>query len=184
MKTILNSAGSEYLRVMKELFAKYKNMGDKTFSQLDEKDFHYKIDEESNSIAIIIQHIGGNMVSRFRNFLTSDGEKSDRNRDNEFEEQNLSSKDLINKWEQGWKIFFSEFDKLRESDLTKVVMIRNEPHSVIEALDRQATHYAYHIGQIVFIAKHIKKENWKTLSIPKGKSAKFNKEMFSSKLNK
>ena len=172
MKELKNNVSSEYLRVVEEIFKRYKSLGDKTFEQLDDEDFYYRTDEDSNSISILIQHIGGNLKSRFTNFLTSDGEKPNRERDEEFEEQNLTREKLLKKWEDGWNIFFKTFESLKESDLTKVVTIRNEPHSVIEALDRASAHYAYHVGQIVMLAKEIKKSEWKTLSIPKKKSGK------------
>ncbi len=177
-KEIIN-VHKEYLRVINEDFKKYKMLGDKTFVQLDDKDFHFKSNEEVNSIAIIIQHLSGNMFSRFTDFLTTDGEKPARLRDLEFEEQNLSKAELVGKWNNGWDVLFSVLNNLKEKDLTKYVKIRNERHSVIQALNRQATHYAYHIGQIVFIAKQIKKSDWQTLSIAKNKSNDFNKEMFS-----
>lgn len=178
MKEILSSVSKEYLRVVKEDFKKYKSLGDKTFSQLNEEEFHFRSDEENNSIAIIIQHLSGNMHSRFSNFLSTDGEKTSRNRDSEFEEQNLSKDELLQKWNSGWEVMINALNSLRPDDLTKTVMIRNEPHSVIEALNRQVTHYAYHVGQIVLLAKQLKKSGWKTLSVPKGDSEKFNKEKF------
>ena len=164
------TASGEYLNVIKEDLNNIKLLGDKTFLQLGDEDFHYRGDEESNSIAIIIQHLSGNMYSRFSDFLISDGEKQTRQRDLEFEDQNLSKDKLLEKWENGWKILFNALNRLKEDDLTKTIKIRNEPHSVIKALNRQATHYAYHVGQIVFIAKQIKKSDWKTLSIAKKKS--------------
>jgi Protein of unknown function (DUF1572) len=175
----IKTVSEEYLKVIKEDFKKYKLLGDKTFIQINDKDFHFKSDEEANSIAVIIQHLSGNMSSRFTDFLTTDGEKPARQRDQEFEEQNLSKEKLIEKWENGWKIVFNTLNVLSENDLNKIVKIRNEPHSVIQALNRQVTHCAYHVGQIVLIAKQIKKSDWNTLSIAKKKSEDFNKEMFS-----
>ncbi len=169
MKELKNNVSSEYLRVMNEIYKRYKSLGDKTFEQLSENDFYFRTDEDSNSIAILIQHISGNILSRFTNFLTTDGEKTNRQRDFEFEELKLSKIDLLKRWENAWSLFFSTLEGLTENDLTKVVTIRNEPHSVIEALDRAAAHYAYHVGQIVMLAKQIKKSDWKTLSIPKKK---------------
>lgn len=173
MKT--NSIHEEYLRSIKITFEKYKAMGDKTFAQLEEIDFHYTIDEDSNSIAVIIQHLNGNLISRFTDFLTSDGEKSTRNRDMEFEEQQLSKMELIEAWNNSWKILLNTLNNLTNEDLLKTIFIRKEALSVVEALNRSLTHAVYHIGQIVYIAKHIKKDSWKTLSIPKGKSEEFNK---------
>ena len=169
MKEIKNNVSSEYLRVVKVIFERYKSLGDKTFEQLNEKEFHYRTDEDSNSIAILVQHISGNLISRFTDFLSTDGEKPNRQRDLEFEELELSKNELIKKWEKAWTLFFSTLNAITENDLTKIVTIRNEPHSVIEALDRAAAHYAYHVGQIIVIAKQLKKSDWKTLSIPKKK---------------
>ena len=139
------------------------------------------IDEESNSIAVIIQHLNGNLVSRFTDFLTSDGEKPTRNRDMEFEEQKLSQIELIKGWYNSWKVLLDTLNNLTNEDLLKPIYIRKEAHTVVEALNRSLTHTAYHIGQIVLIAKHIKKDSWKTLSIPKGKSEEFNKSMNAKK---
>jgi hypothetical protein len=168
MKT--NSINEEYIRSIKINFEKYKVMGDKTFRQLEEKDFHYLPDEDSNTIAVIIQHLSGNLVSRFTDFLTSDGEKITRNRDSEFEEQQLTKMELLEKWNDSWKVLSDTLNNLTDEDLLKTIYIRKEAHSVIEALNRSLTHTAYHIGQIVYLAKHIRKNSWKTLSIPKKKS--------------
>ncbi len=165
MKT--NSASEEYLRSIKVIFEKYKIMGDKTFEQLEEKDFHFSLDEESNSIAVIIQHVSGNLLSRFTDFLTSDGEKPTRQRDLEFEEQKLSKSELIKRWNNSWLLLLNSLNGLTNEDLLKTIYIRKEAHSVIEALNRSLTHTVYHVGQIVYLAKHIKKNSWKTLSIPK-----------------
>lgn len=175
----LNSVNEEYLHSIKINFEKYKVMGDKTFEQLDEKDFHFSPDEESNSIAVIVQHVSGNLLSRFTDFLISDGEKPTRKRDLEFEEQQLSKQELMERWNNSWKILLDTLNSLTNEDLLKIIYIRKEAHSVIEALNRSLTHTAYHIGQIVFLAKHIKGRTWKTLSIPKRKSEEFNKNMLS-----
>lgn len=167
MKELKNNPQSEYIRAAGEIFRKYKSMADKAFEQLEDKDFYYRTDEDSNSIAIIIQHISGNLISRFTDFLTTDGEKPNRHRDDEFEEHEYSREELMQRWEEGWNVFFKSFGSITESDLAKIVTIREEPHSVIEAVERAAAHYAYHIGQIVMLAKQIKKESFKTLSIPK-----------------
>ena len=169
MSQEINTAAEEYLKAIKEDFKKYKLLGDKTFNQIDNKDLHFKSDDEANSIAIIIQHLSGNMISRFTDFLTTDGEKSSRNRDSEFKDQNMTKEELIEKWEKGWSILFKAINNLNADDLIRTIKIRNEPHSVIQALNRQVTHCAYHVGQIVFIAKELKKSEWKTLSIPKKK---------------
>ena len=155
----------------------YKELGDKTFEQLTDADFHVQSNAESNSIAIIIQHLAGNMLSRFTNFVTEDGEKEWRNRDTEFEEQQLSKEQLLNKWNEGWDCFLSAVKNLNEDDLQKTITIRSEPLSVIDALNRQLAHYPYHVGQIVYIGRMIKAGEWKSLSIPKGKSDEFNSQM-------
>jgi hypothetical protein len=170
MKTFENTIGAESLRVIRFVFNSQKTLAEKAFEQLSEIDFHITLDEESNSIAIIIQHLSGNMNSRFTDFLTTDGEKPDRNRDAEFEEKPVSRQKLLEKWEAGWQVVFTTLDSLKEDDLLKTVYIRNEPHSVIEALNRQVSHYGYHVGQIVFLAKHLRYKGWKSLSIPKAKA--------------
>ncbi len=159
----------EYLRDIKITFEKYKTISDKTFEQLSDDDFHFMIDENSNSIAVIIQHISGNLISRFTDFLTSDGEKPNRNRDTEFEEQQLSKVELIEKWNHAWNILINSITNLKDEDLLKTIYIRKEALSLIEALNRSLSHTAYHVGQIVLLAKHIKKSEWRTLSIPKKK---------------
>lgn len=155
----------------------YKELGDKTFEQLADADFHYQPNKESNSIAMIIQHMAGNMLSRFTNFLTEDGEKEWRNRDAEFEEQQLTKDKLLQKWNEGWNCYLSIVKSLSEDDLLKIIKIRSEELTVVDALNRQLAHYPYHVGQIVYIGRMIKKEEWKTLSIPKGKSDEFNSKM-------
>ena len=155
----------------------YKELGDKTFEQLNEADFHFQPDKESNSIAIIIQHLAGNMLSRFSNFLTEDGEKTWRNRDTEFEEQQLTKEQLLQKWNEGWDCYLDAVKSLTEDDLLKTITIRSEELTVVDALNRQLAHYPYHVGQIVYIGRMIKKEKWKTLSIAKGKSDEFNSKM-------
>ena len=164
-----NSLHEIFLQDIINSFGKYKAMGDKTFVQLSEDDFHFFLDEDSNSISLIVQHISGNLISRFTDFLTADGEKPNRDRDSEFEEQNLSKTELIERWSSAWKILMDTVINLNDEDLLKTVYIRKEPLLVMEALNRSLTHTAYHIGQIVFLAKHLKKNDWKTLSIPKKK---------------
>jgi hypothetical protein len=155
----------------------YKELADKTFEQLEETDFHYQPNEASNSIAIIIQHLVGNMLSRFTNFLTEDGEKIWRERDAEFEEQQLSKDALLKKWEEGWSCYLDAVKNLTEDDLLKTITIRSEQLSVVDALNRQLAHYPYHVGQIVYIGRMIKNEQWKSLSIPKGQSQQFNDQI-------
>ena len=158
-------------------FAKLKALGDKAFAQLSDADFHYKPDAESNSIAIIIQHLSGNMISRWTDFLTTDGEKPTRHRDSEFEEGKQNKEALIKAWEAVWAVFTDTLNSLTGEDVMKVVTIRGEKQTVIQALNRQLTHYGYHIGQIVYIGKHIRSSDWQTLSIAKNKSEEFNKKM-------
>ena len=152
----------------------YKTLAEKSFSQLPEdNNFHYKLDEEANSIAIIIRHISGNMVSRFTDFLTTDGEKPNRNRDGEFIDTTQTRQQLMIEWEHGWNVFFTSVNALTENDVLKTITIRGEKMTVLQALNRQTAHYSYHIGQIVLIAKHIKSKDWQSLSIPKNKSQEF-----------
>ena len=152
----------------------YKDLCEKAFEQLDERDFHFLPNEESNSIAIIVQHIAGNMLSRFTHFLTEDGEKEWRQRDDEFEIHQYSRQQVIDLWEKGWRCFLDALGSLTEDDLLKTIYIRREPLTVIDAVNRQLAHYPHHIGQILFIGKMIKGAEWKSLSIPKGKSMAYN----------
>lgn len=155
----------------------YKELGDKSFIQLTEEDFHYQPNEASNSIAIIIQHMAGNMLSRWTSFLTADGEKEWRNRDIEFEEQHMNKEQLLAFWEKGWNCFFDALQSLTEDDLLKTIYIRQEGLLVVDAINRQLAHYPYHAGQIVYVAKMIRDDQWKNLSIPKGHSDQFNEQM-------
>lgn len=165
--------GNVYLKVVLERFKNVKELGDKTINQLSEDNIHWILNEESNSIAVIVKHLSGNMVSRWSDFLTSDGEKSYRNRDQEFENTISSKQELIAIWEKGWNIFFDTLSDLREQDLLKNIYIRSESHTVIDAIERQMAHYAYHVGQIVYIGKQLKDKDWKSLSIPKGQSEEY-----------
>jgi len=169
--------GDEYLTVVRDIFHSVKNLGDDTIKQVSEEDIHWRLNEDSNSIAIIAKHVSGNMLSRWSNFLTSDGEKSYRNRDDEFEDDIASKQEMIAMWENGWNTLFNTLNSLKEDDLLKKITIRGEKHLVIEAIERQMAHYAYHIGQIVYIGKQIKDEDWQTLSIPKGKSEEYLQQM-------
>ncbi|HET6225485.1 MAG TPA: DUF1572 family protein [Bacteroidia bacterium] len=154
------------------VFKNYKALAEKSFAQLDlESDFHFLLDEESNSIALLIKHISGNMISRWTDFLTTDGEKPNRNRDEEFIDRKETRAQLMEKWDTGWNVFFDTLNSLKEDDLLKKITIRQEELTVLQALTRQTAHYCYHIGQIVFLAKHLKGGNWKSLSIPKNQSA-------------
>lgn len=164
---------SEFLTQIRSIFRSQKTMLDKTLSQLSDAELFYQPDSESNSIAVTIKHLGGNMVSRWTDFLTADGEKPDRNRDSEFITDEDTAESLKALLERGYTVFFDTLDSLREDDLLKTITIRNEPHSVVQALQRQVSHYGYHVGQVVYLAKHIKGANWKTLSIAKGKSSDY-----------
>lgn len=166
--------GNEYLKSIIARLKSYKELGDKTFVQLDKKDFHFLASSESNSISILVHHISGNMLSRFTNFLTEDGEKEWRDRDDEFETHINNKEQIIAQWEKGWKCLLNTLSNLEEKDLLTTVFVRKEPLSALDAINRQLAHYASHIGQIIFIAKMAKNQNWKTLSIPKGHSQQFN----------
>lgn len=168
------SIGKDYLETAIRRLKYYKDLGDKTFAQLNEWDFHYQPNDESNSIATIIQHMAGNMLSRWTNFLTEDGEKEWRKRDEEFEIHQYTKQELIDLWEKGWNCFLGTVSALKKKDLKKTITIRQEALTVIDAINRQLAHYPYHIGQIIFLAKIIKNKNWQNLSIPKGNSQTYN----------
>lgn len=155
-------------------FRNYKKLSERAIEQVTDDEFFTVIDEESNSIAFIVKHIAGNLRSRWRDFLTADGEKPDRNRDTEFEMIGDTRASLMEAWDASWQILFQAIEPLTEEDFSKTVTIRGEPHSVVEAINRQLTHYSYHIGQIVFLAKHLRSSQWKTLSVPRGRSSAFN----------
>ena len=168
------STGNDYLSTAIKRLKYYKELGEKTFEQLTESELHYSPGPESNSIAVIIQHMAGNMLSRWTNFLTEDGEKPWRQRDEEFEIHSFSKQQLIEMWQNGWNCFFNTLQSLSENDLSKTVHIREEPLTVTDAINRQLAHYPYHIGQIVYLGRMIKKADWKNLSIPRGESQKYN----------
>jgi len=169
------SFATEYLQTAIKRLRYYKQLGEQTFNQLTDADFHFTPNGASNSIALIIQHLSGNMCSRWTNFLTEDGEKDWRNRDEEFEVHNYSKQQLIDLWEKGWVCFLNSLTSLTGDDLLKTIYIRQEPLSVIDAINRQLAHYPYHVGQILYIGKIIKGTDWKSLSIEKGKSEVYNK---------
>ncbi|MES2275594.1 MAG: DUF1572 family protein [Bacteroidota bacterium] len=173
-------ANNNYIASSGKLFRYYKSLGDAVLDRVDEQGLHWQYNEESNSIAIIVKHIAGNSLSRWTDFLTSDGEKEWRNRDEEFEETAMSKQELIAFWERGWQCLFNAIDPLVDADLSRVVYIRNEGHTVLEAINRQLAHLPYHVGQMVFAAKMIKGEGWQSMTIPKGKSNAYNKDKFSS----
>ena len=170
----MNSTGEEYLKTAIKRLKYYKDLAERAFAQLDDQDLHWKPTSESNSIAVIIRHIAGNMLSRWTNFLTEDGEKAWRQRDDEFEDHNLSKAELLAYWEKGWKCFLDTLSSLTPDDLLKTIYIRQETMPAIDAINRQLAHYPYHIGQILYIGRMLRNENWKNLSIPKGNSQQYN----------
>ncbi len=170
MKNIIENYHSDAI----QSFRNYKKMAERAMEQISDEEFFALIDAEANSIAVIVKHIAGNLHSRWRDFLTTDGEKPDRHRDTEFEMMADTRESLMNFWETGWQTLFENVEPLTPDDFARTVTIRGEPHTIAEAINRQMTHYAYHIGQIVLLAKHFKSTTWKTLSVPKNQSAQFN----------
>jgi hypothetical protein len=167
---------AHYLEEAARQLRGHKRMGEGAIAQLSDEEMFRAIDAESNSVAIIVKHIAGNMRSRFTDFLATDGEKPNRHRDTEFIiDDNTTRADVMGWWEQGWKIVFDAIGSLKPDDVTRTVTIRSEPHTVLQAINRQIAHYAQHLGQIVFLAKHLRGSEWQTLSIPRGKSEEFNK---------
>lgn len=155
-------------------FRNYKGLAERAMEQVADDEFFAAIGPEANSIAIIAKHIGGNLISRWTDFLTTDGEKATRNRDAEFEMIDDSRESVMQLWESGWRVLFANIEPLTADDFSRTITIRGEPHTVVAAINRQLTHYAYHVGQIVFLAKHLRSANWKTLSVPRNRSAEFN----------
>ncbi|MFZ4544675.1 MAG: DUF1572 family protein [Saprospiraceae bacterium] len=170
---------NSYLSSVKKQFEYYRRLGEKAVEQMSDEALFYQYNEESNSVATIIKHLHGNMLSRWTDFLNSDGEKSWRNRDDEFENTIYDRTQLLELWENGWNCFFNALNQLEEKDLETIVYIRNMGHTVMEAINRQLAHYPYHIGQIVFLAKMTSGDNWISLSIAKGDSNQYNQEKFS-----
>lgn len=168
-----------YLISVRKQYQYYKGLGEKAMNQLNEEQLFWQYNEESNSIAVLVNHIAGNMLSRFTDFLTSDGEKPWRNRDEEFVNRFKNKEELVAYWNKGWECLFQTMDQLANEDLERIVYIRNEGHTIVEALNRQLAHYPYHIGQIVFIAKMLKDGQWQTLSIARNKSVEYNQGKFS-----
>ena len=165
---------AHYLDEARRQMRGHKRMGEAAMAQLRDEDFFVTLDPESNSVAILAKHLAGNMRSRFTDFLTSDGEKPNRFRDREFEVTTATTRaDVMRWWEEGWACVVGAIDALKPEDVMRTVTIRNEPHTVLQAINRQIAHYAQHIGQIVFLAKHLRSTDWKTLSIPRGKSEEF-----------
>jgi len=173
------SPAALYLEDIPEQFQKHKVLAERALAQVRDEDLFVALDPESNSLAVLIQHMAGNLISRWTDFLTTDGEKPGRDRDSEFEvREEVTREGLMARWEEGWERLFQALARLREEDLTRTVFIRAEPHSVIKAVHRQLTHHAYHTGQIVFLAKHLASEHWQNLSVPRGRTRDFNAEMF------
>ncbi|HZY40165.1 MAG TPA: DUF1572 family protein [Mucilaginibacter sp.] len=166
-----------YLNSVIKRFEYYKMLGEKTFEQVDDDGLFWQYNNDSNSIAMIVQHLAGNMLSRWTDFLTSDGEKDWRNRDEEFEPVINSRAELLDKWNAGWACMLNALYPITENDWEKTIYIRHEAHGVVDAINRQLAHVPYHIGQIVFIGKMIAGEKWHSLSIPKGQSKSFNQKM-------
>lgn len=160
------------------VFRKYKKLAEDAIAQLGDEEFFALIDAEANSVALLVKHLSGNMRSRWSNFLTADGEKPDRDREREFViEPETTREEVTRWWEDGWGYVFAAIEPLKPEDLERTVMIRNEPHTVVKAINRQLTHYAYHVGQIVLLAKHFRSEDWKSLSIARGQSETFNRAL-------
>lgn len=170
---------TSYVEDSLSLFRYYKKLAESAMEQVSDTQLFATLDEEMNSIAIIAKHMAGNMRSRWTSFLTSDGEKPDRNRDSEFVDPAATRADLMQAWNNGWRSVFEALEPLSDSDLQRTVTIRGEAHSVLQAINRQIAHYAYHCGQIVFLAKHWKGSEWMSLSVPRNKSAEFNRKVLS-----
>ncbi|MBK8472784.1 MAG: DUF1572 family protein [Sphingobacteriales bacterium] len=175
---------SNYLSSIVKQFSYYKMLGDKTFAQLSDEQLFWQYHPDSNSIAIIVQHLWGNMLSRWTDFLTTDGEKESRRRDAEFEPDLQTRAELLEKWEAGWACLFQALQTITPNDWGREVYIRNQAHSITDAINRQLAHYAYHVGQIVWVGKMLCADNWVSLSIPKGKSGTFNAEKFAQSKHK
>lgn len=159
------------------IFRHSKGLADRAMAQVSDEQFFLTLDEEANSIAIVVKHVSGNMRSRWTDFLTSDGEKPDRDRDSEFVDPAVTREAVLAQWESGWAIFFAAIEALSDADLNRTVHIRGEAHSVMQAINRQVAHYAYHVGQIVLLAKHFASDHWQSLSVPRNRSAEFNRKV-------
>jgi hypothetical protein len=167
-----------YLDDSRSAMRAYKKLAEKALAQLKDEEFFVTLDDESNSVAVVMKHMAGNMLSRWTDFLTSDGEKPNRNRDTEFViDPNTTKDEVLAYWERGWQCVFDALAPLTSADCEKTVTIRGETHTIVQALNRQLMHYAYHIGQIVFLAKHFRSAQWTSLSIPRNRSAQFNASM-------
>ena len=168
---------TSYLEDSLELFRYYKKLAERAMEQVTDEQLFATLDDESNSIAIVVKHIAGNMRSRWTDFLVADGEKPDRNRDSEFVEPPATREALLGVWEHGWSQLFRALEPLSDADLPRTVTIRGEPHSVMQAINRQVAHYAHHVGQIVMLAKHFVRDHWQSLSSPRNRSAEFNRRV-------
>lgn len=168
-----------FLDSAKKQFVYYKTLGDKAMAQLEPEQWFVAANDDTNSIAIIVKHMAGNMLSRWTDFLTSDGEKEWRDRDSEFENTLESKEAILALWDKGWQCLFDALDSLQPEQMMQIIYIRNEGHTVVEAINRQLAHYPYHVGQIVFYAKQLKNSEWDSLSIPKNKSKSYNADKFS-----
>ncbi len=156
----------------------YKQLGEKAMAQIEDKDLSWHANDDSNSIITIVKHLWGNMLSRWTDFLTTDGEKPTRKRDEEFNQEHLVRPELMKKWDEGWQCLFNALDSITDNDLERIIYIRNEGHTILEAINRQIAHYSYHVGQIVYISKLLSKDEWKSLSIPRNKSNEYNADKF------
>jgi hypothetical protein len=168
---------TSYIEDSLTLFRQCKKIADGAIAQLADEQLYTALDGEMNSIAVIVKHMAGNMRSRWTDFLIADGEKPDRNRDSEFQDPPAGREALLKLWEQGWNFLFHALESLTDADLTRIVTIRGEAHSVMQAINRQVAHYSLHCGQIIFLAKHLRGASWKSLSVPKGASAQFNEKV-------
>ncbi len=178
------TVSEDFLRSANRQFLYYKTLGEKAIEQLEPEQLFVSLNEDTNSIATIVKHLHGNMLSRWTDFLTTDGEKEWRNRDGEFENDTKDKNELLKQWNQGWECLFNTLNSLKSEDLDKIIYIRNEGHTVLEAINRQLAHYPYHVGQMVFYAKILKKSEWTSLSIPKNKSNDYNADKFSKDKSK
>jgi len=170
----MTDLAAHYLDEVRRQFRGYKRLGEAAMSQLNDEELFATIDPESNSVAILVKHLSGNMRSRFTDFLTTDGEKPNRNRDQEFEiTPDTRRAEVMRWWEEGWERVFTTIAALKPDDVLRTVTVRGEPHTVLQAINRQLAHYSAHVAQIIFLAKHLRSSEWKTLSIPRGKSQEF-----------
>jgi hypothetical protein len=176
-ETMTETLAESYLRDVRSRFGGIKKLADRALAQVSDEDFFRMLDPESNSIALLMKHLAGNMRSRWTDFLTTDGEKPDRNRDSEFLSEGEDRRSVTEAWDAAWKIFFDTLASLKPEDLTRTVTIRHEIFTVVGAINRQLEHYGYHVGQLVFLAKHFRSAEWRSLSIPRAASATFNDGM-------